>query len=89
MVGLWSGEVLHTLRLRAASFRAVCPDDPAALIAWLEGGSPGPGVTSTFLLLDPQGAPRRRRWIGLDEALPAKPRYRGYADAAAKLAQRA
>ena len=86
IVALWSAEVLHALRLRTASFRAVCPDDPASLIAWLTGGAPPAGITSTFLLLDPIPAPRRRRWIRLTEALTAEPRYRGYAEAAAALA---
>jgi hypothetical protein len=38
-------------------------------------------VTSTFILLDPVDRLRSRRWIGLDAAFRADPRYRGYADA--------
>ncbi len=34
IVGLWSAEVLHALRLRHASFRALCPDDAAGFAAW-------------------------------------------------------
>ena len=82
IVALWSAEVLHSLRLRTASFRAIAPDDPAPLITWLTGGIPGAGVTSTFVVLDPVEGPRRRRWIGLEHALRAEPRYRGYAEAA-------
>jgi len=85
IVALWSAEVLHVLRLRTASFRAVCPDPPDALLAWLAGSAPNAGVTSTLLILDPIAAPRRRRWIGIEDALRAEPRYRGHAEAAAAI----
>jgi hypothetical protein len=85
LVGLWSAEVLHVLRLREATFRAVCPDPADAFGAWWSGTPPRSGVVSCAIVLDPQERPRARRWVGLDCALLADPRYRGYADAAARL----
>ena len=37
MACLWSSEILHVLRLRRASFAALCPDRPDAFSAWLAG----------------------------------------------------
>ena len=83
---LWSSEVLHTLRLRTATFGALCPDPPATFDAWWTGNEPAEGVTSSLVILDPaQEIGRGRRWIGLDRAASARPRYRGYADAASAL----
>ena len=81
IVALWSAEVLHVLRLRTASFQAVCPDAADPLLDWLAGGRPARGVSSTLLLLDPIDRPRRRRWVGLGDALRAEARYQGYAEA--------
>jgi hypothetical protein len=81
MVGLWSTEVQHVVRLRTATFRASCPDDPDAFAAWWRGDPPANGVTSTFILLDPIDRSRSRRWVSLDDGLRAAPRYRGYVDA--------
>ena len=53
MACLWSSEVLHAIRLRRATFDALCPDPPDALHAWLRGEPPAPGVTSTLVVLDP------------------------------------
>ena len=84
---LWSSEVLHALRIRTATFRAVCPDPPDGFAGWWAGSDLTAGATSALVVLDP--APdlgRARRWIGLEEAIAsARPRYRGYADAAARL----
>jgi hypothetical protein len=80
MAGLWSGEVQHVVRIRTATFRSASPHDPEALAAWWHGDPPTVGATSTFVLLDPIDRPRSRRWVGLDDALRAAPRYRGYAD---------
>jgi transcriptional regulator with XRE-family HTH domain len=90
MAGLWSGEVVHMARIRAASFNAVCPDDPSAFERWWNGRTPQPGAsTSTFILLDPDRtlSSRRRAFASLSAALdPAlRPRYRGYAEAASAL----
>lgn len=81
IAALWSNEVLHTLRIRRASFRAVCPDLVDAFDAWWSGSRPERGVHSTFVLLDPLATGRsdRRRYVGLNDALRARPRYRGYA----------
>ena len=87
MAGLWSAEVLHVLRLRSATFTALCPDGPQALEAWLAGARPKPGVTSSLVLLDPLvpfGS--RRRTIASWADLPKlDPRHRGYAEAAEAL----
>lgn len=40
IVALWSSEVLHTIRLHANSFRAVCSDDADAFSAWWNGTPP-------------------------------------------------
>jgi hypothetical protein len=86
---LWSSEVLHALRLRAATFRALCPDPADTFAAWWSGGQPPVGSSSTLVILDPAAAlGRRRRWIRLEELDAARPRYRGYADAAAALSRR-
>jgi hypothetical protein len=79
-VALWSAEVLHSLRLRTASFRAACPDPVRPFLRWWAGDPPSANA-STFVLLDPIQRPRHRQAIGLDEALRAEPRYRGYAEA--------
>lgn len=86
MVVLWSAEVLHVLRLREATFRALCPDGMAPFAAWWAGTPPGAGAeTSSLVVLDPIERPRARRFIDLATALRAEPRYRGYADAATAL----
>ncbi len=86
MVGLWSAEVLRALRIRAASFQALCPDEPDAWSAWLSGEPANPGATATFVLLDPFATGRQRAFLSLEEALGgARSRVRGYADAADRL----
>jgi dienelactone hydrolase/transcriptional regulator with XRE-family HTH domain len=37
IVALWSAEVLHVVRLRSETFRALCPDDLDAFTAWWLG----------------------------------------------------
>ena len=86
ITGLWSNEVIHVARIRAATFRAVCPDDRSAFEAWWSGKTPTAAAsTSTFLLLDPvlPATPRRSAFVGLEQVLEGsiRPRYRGYADA--------
>lgn len=85
LVGLWSAEVLHVLRLRTESFRAICPDEPANFSQWWAGSPPSAGRSSTLIVIDPLAVGRQRQFVGLDEALSARPRHRGYADAASKL----
>lgn len=86
VAGLWSNEVIHTVRLRAASFRAICPDDDAAFAAWWAGQPPeDAGATSSFVLFDPAPARGRRAFAGLAETLAetTRPRFLGYAAAVA------
>jgi hypothetical protein len=83
IAALWSSEVLHTLRLRTASFRAIAPDPPDAFAAWWEGRPPPTGISTTFVLFDPLPGKRvtRRRYLGLEDALGTEPRYRDYRNA--------
>lgn len=87
MACLWSSEVLHTIRLRRASFAALCPDPPDALQAWLRGEPPAAGVSSSLVVLDPlvPFGSRRRTIAAVDESPRPDPRHRGYADAAEAL----
>jgi len=86
LAALWTSEVLHEVRMHPSGFRAICPDGPAAFRAWMEDDRIPPGVTSTFVLLDPVpgGRSHRRPWVDL-EALRVRPRYAGYAEALAAL----
>jgi hypothetical protein len=83
--GLWSSEVLHVLRLRSESFRALCPDALDSFSSWWSGSPPSSGTTSTLVVLDPLSAGRQRPFVGLDQALVVRSRHRGYADVAGKL----
>jgi hypothetical protein len=86
IVALWSSEVLHALRLRPATFRALCPDSRVTFDAWWGGEPPTAGRTSSLMLLDPSAAGRQRRFVSLDEALDGvRPRVRDYPEAAARL----
>ncbi len=87
MACLWSSEVLHAIRLRRASFAALCPDPPDALGAWLRGEPPAAGVSSSLVVLDPlvPFGSRRRTIAAVEESPPLAPRHRGYADAAEAL----
>jgi transcriptional regulator with XRE-family HTH domain len=84
MACLWSSEVLHAIRLRRATFAAVCPDQPDALRAWLVGGAPVAGSSSCLVVLDPlvPFGSRRRTIAAVEEPPRLQPRHRGYADAA-------
>lgn len=85
LVAVWSAEVLHALKLRQASFRALCPDGSAAFDSWWAGQPPATGTTSALVVLDPLAAGRQRPYVDLDAALTARPRHRGYAEIAARL----
>lgn len=86
MVGLWSAEVLHAIRLRPATFRALCADDLDGVSGWIAGTPPTAGRTSTFMLLDPAARQRQASTMDLERAITgSRPRYRGYADAAQRL----
>ncbi|HEY7600814.1 MAG TPA: helix-turn-helix domain-containing protein [Candidatus Limnocylindrales bacterium] len=86
IAALWTAEVLHVLRLRRASFEALCPSGPESFDAWWSGQPPLAGTSSALVVLDPAARGRQRRYIGLAEAQRARPRHRGYADAALALA---
>lgn len=86
LAGLWSAEVIHAVRLRRASFLALCPDSDERLRWWLRGEPPVPGNSSTFVLLDPLAQGRQARTVGMDRVLSGvRPRVRGYAEAAQEL----
>lgn len=87
LVTLWSAEAMHHIRLRAESFRAACPDEPADFADWWAGRPPTTNaVSSAFVLLDPAiVAPDKRRFGSLDDAMRVRPRYRNYAEAAERL----
>lgn len=85
MACAWSAEVLHVLRLRRATFNALCPDPPDALEAWLRGEAPAAAaVTSTLVLLDPlvPFGSRRRTIVPMIEPPLVRPRHQGYAEIA-------
>jgi transcriptional regulator with XRE-family HTH domain len=88
IAALWSSEVQHALRLRTSSFRALCPDQANAVEAYWDGAPPTSGSSASLIVLDPGAIGKRREWIDLDSALTARPRYRGYSDAAASLARK-
>jgi transcriptional regulator with XRE-family HTH domain len=88
MAGLWSAEVLHVLRLRTSTLRALCPNSAEAFAGWWSGRPPTAGTTSSLVLLDPCAIGRQRLFVGLDTALSVKPRHRGYADAVESLRTR-
>jgi len=87
MACLWSAEVLHVLRLRAETFRALCPADAEAFEGWLAGTPSKHGTYSTLVVVDPLATGRQRLFIGFEDALTARPRHAGYAAAAARLAR--
>jgi len=87
IVALWSAEVLHAIRLRPATFRALCPDPSDGFDAWWRGDPPvSRTTTSSLVLLDLFARVRQRRTISLETAISdVRPRVRGYAEAAARL----
>jgi hypothetical protein len=86
MACLWSAEVLHALRIRAATFRSLCPDPSDAFDEWWRGTSTAAGTSTTLILLDPFASGRQKRWIDLEVALSsARPMISGYAEAAQRL----
>ncbi len=85
MVALWSAEVLHAIRLRTETFRALCPDAPSAFTDWWSGARPQGGTTATLILLDPFASGGSRPFVGLEDTVTARPRMRGYAEAVIRL----
>jgi transcriptional regulator with XRE-family HTH domain len=89
MACLWSGDVLHSLRIHGDTFRSVCPDTAERFQSWWAGSPPPGGRSSSLILLDPYARGRQRAWIDLETALAsARPRVRNYAAAAALLRRR-
>jgi hypothetical protein len=85
IAALWTSEVLHALRMRRESFRSLCPDPTDAFVGWWDAQPPTTGIHSVLVVLDPIAHGRQRQWIGLDDALSARPRRAGYAEVAASL----
>jgi hypothetical protein len=86
IVALWSAEVIHAVRLRSATIRALAPDDEERLLSWLRGEPPASGRSRSFVLLDPFATGRQPRLVGLERILAGvRPRVRGYFDAAERL----
>jgi transcriptional regulator with XRE-family HTH domain len=88
IVALWTAEVLHALRLRTASFVAICPDGMDPVARWWAGEPPTSGSSAGLIVLDPVAQGRSARFVGLDRALTARPRHRGYAEVRALLETR-
>ena len=53
IVALWSAEVLHALRSRSETFRALCPDEPVGFAGWWRGQAPAHGTRRELVVLDP------------------------------------
>jgi DNA-binding XRE family transcriptional regulator len=87
IVALWSGEVLHAIRRSSESFASICPDDVSTFGAWWSGAQPASGKWSTLVVLDPMASGKQRVFVGLADALAARPRYRDYAEAAQAIAR--
>jgi transcriptional regulator with XRE-family HTH domain len=82
LAGLWSSEVIHVARIRAATFAAICPDDRMPFDMWWQGATPPPGrPTSSFILVDPIDSGAGRRSPFADVVQGVRARHRGYADA--------
>jgi transcriptional regulator with XRE-family HTH domain len=89
VVGLWSAEILHTVRLRPATFQSLCPDTIQVFEAWWRGRPPKEGRSSAFVLLDPFAAGRTRPFVGLETVVGSlRPRVRDYSEAARRLGSR-
>ena len=85
IAAVWTSEVLHALRMRRELFRSLCPDPTDAFAGWWMAQPPTKGSHSVFVVLDPLVHGRQRQWIGLDDALVARPRHAGYAEVAVNL----
>jgi transcriptional regulator with XRE-family HTH domain len=85
IAALWTSEVLHSIRMRRDSFRSLCPDATDAFAGWWRGEPPVAGTSAILIVFDPLAQGRQRQWIGLDDALTARPRHAGYAQVAVGL----
>jgi hypothetical protein len=85
IAALWTSEVMHVLRMRAATFRAACPDGIEPVRTWLAGERSFTSKrSSSLILLDPGPGVRAAFRFGELESA-TRPRYRDYAAAAAAL----
>lgn len=81
LVLLWSEEVLAVARSLGRTLRSLGPHGTDPFAAWWDG-TPLAGMHRGLVVFDPiDRGTSQRQWVGLDEALEARPRYRGYADA--------
>jgi transcriptional regulator with XRE-family HTH domain len=81
LVLLWSEEVLAVARSLGRTLRALGPDGADPFGAWWDG-SPLAGVHRGLVVFDPiDRGTSQPQWVSLEDALDARPRYRGYADA--------
>jgi len=77
LVLLWSEEVLAAARSLGRTLHALGPDATKPFAAWWDG-TPLPGVHRCVVVFDPiDRASSQPPWVGLDEALSMRPRYRG------------
>jgi transcriptional regulator with XRE-family HTH domain len=89
MVGLWTSEVVHAVRLRETTFRVTAPDPADRFRAWWNGDpSQLRGNTSSLVLFDPAPGVRNAFRLG-EPGATTRPRYRGYAEAAETLREAA
>ena len=88
IAALWSLETVNAVRRHPESFRTLCADPPDAFDAWWRGEPPTTGKTASLIFFDPHALARERRYLGLEDALAASAiaPYRGYADAAKRIA---
>jgi transcriptional regulator with XRE-family HTH domain len=86
MACLWSSEMLHSLRLRTESFRAIAGGGDRNFAGWWAGNSVPEGSFAELVVIDPLATGRQRRFISLEEALTARPRWAGYREIAEVLA---
>ena len=85
LVLLWSEEVLAVARSLGRTLHSLGPQGTEPFAAWWDG-MPLPGVHRSLVVFDPvDRGTSQRQWVGLDEALEMRPRYRGYVDALAEL----
>jgi hypothetical protein len=83
---LWSAEVVHAIRRRPASFRALTPDDEQRFTASIRGEPPSAGVSRSLLVLDPLATGRRRAFVGLEAVLGGvRLRVRDHREAAERI----
>jgi transcriptional regulator with XRE-family HTH domain len=77
----WTADCLRVLRVRAATFRTLGPDDPIGFATWWEGRVPASrGSVASVILLDPIQRTRAAPWTGIETLASVRPRHSGYAE---------